>query len=883
VLPAILLSAWGTVVRAQSSGTIVGKVTSDEGKPLAYASVMLSGTSWGGMTKDDGSYEIPYIPAGSYTVEVLIIGYESQRVEGVKLEAGERQTVNFKLKGKAVASFQEIEITARKDVIQKKRTDVSHQITSKDVASLPVDELSEVIGLKAGVIARGGELHFRGGRGGEVQYQVDGVPVRDPLAGGGVNLATLAVENTEQIMGGLDAQYGNAQSGVVNFKTKEGGNDFEGELYYMTDDYGQPDNTFDNLDKVFLGLGGPSPVKNLTYYVSGEGTFSDSYPKSNRTRSRRRILNFISVGERQENEVRFQGKLAYKPNPDMKLTAEVLRNRSDSDRYYHIWSREGYVQTFRTITDTKDVVVRRGRWSPTQLDSTYEYYNAADHTPDYRNRFSQAKLVWNHTLDASTFYTIKLNRNAFFADARVRGKEAWEYEGERERDFWFNYTDNTSSDFFVTAGDFPTYSERDTKVYSVKADLTKKVRRHTFQTGIEAMYNDMIYHQVDRPYTTNPLGLIGTRTDYHYYNPEGAYYIQDRWEHEGMVLNAGLRFDVFSVGDQLDISEVRDKVKQQISPRIGIAYPISDRDVFSFHYGRYYQIPDRSYIFDNRNVFDGRVRGNPNLTNETTVSYQAAIKHLFNEVLSGQFSVYYKDIFGLLTTEERPASGAVGNVNTYINRDYASARGFEATLTRRFANGFDFELNYGFGVATGVASDPDAQAEQSFTYLPISEQHLDWDVRHRFSVVLTLMEMDSWRSSFIWQYESGFPYTPYGRNTRELQPEVINSRRLPATTSLDINVDKYYQLWGQRFRVFLQSRNVLDSKNITTLNPQNWPLPTGRDSNDYLIYYTETGKAGGAYVGTDVNGDGVGDWVAVNDPRVFGDPRSVRMGIAYSF
>jgi hypothetical protein len=323
-------------------------------------------------------------------------------------------------------------------------------------------------------------------------------------------------------------------------------------------------------------------------------------------------------------------------------------------------------------------------------------------------------------------------------------------------------------------------------------------------------------------------------------------------------------------------------VKHQFSPRVGIAYPISDRDVFSFHYGRFYQIPDRQYIFDNRNSFD-RTRGNPNLTNQTTVSYQAGIQHLFNDVISGQFSVYYKDIFGLLTTEERATLGSVGNVRTWVNKDYASARGFEATLTRRFANGFSGEINYGFGVATGVASDPAAQAVQTFTYLPISEQPLDWDVRHRISVQFTMAEAGNWLSSFIWQYDSGFPYTPWGRNTRDLKPEVQNSRRLPGTTSLDVQVEKYYQVWGQRFKIFLQGRNVLDTQNITDLSPQNWPDVPGRSANDYAIYYTETGKAGGAYVGDDVNGDGVGDWVPVHDPRVFGDPRSIRMGLSYSF
>jgi hypothetical protein len=592
------------------------------------------------------------------------------------------------------------------------------------------------------------------------------------------------------------------------------------------------------------------------------------------------------VGDRKNNTMRLQGKLAWRPGKTQKLTAELLSERSRSDTYYHIWSRDGYVQTYlETSPTTGDVRRRWGNWSPTPLDSSYVYYNAAEHTPNYFRRFGQVKLAWSHALDAATFYSVKMNRNYFYSDTRVQGKDPWEYEGT-ERDFFFNYRDPLlSSEFFVIGGDYPTLSNRETTVYSSKVDVTRKRRRHTFQAGAEGTYNDMRYYQVDRPYQTNGNGQIGTRTRYHYYNPEGGAFIQDRWEHEGMVLNIGLRYDVFSVGQQLSISEVEERVKKQWSPRVGIAYPISDRDVFSFHYGRFYQIPDRRYIFDDRQVVDGRTRGNANLTNETTVSYQAAIQHLFNEAVSGQFSVYYKDIFGLLTSEERRVDGQVANITYWVNRDYASSRGFEATLTRRFANNFQGEVNYGFAVATGVASDPAQTTQSNFVYLPISEQALDWDVRHSFRVQFVLAQPGAWSTSFIWQYESGSPYTPWGRNTRDLKPEVINSRRLPSTTGLDVKAEKFYSVWGQRFRVFLDGQNVLDTKNITSLSPANWPTPPGRTANDYDIYYTETGRGGGAYVGADRSNppDGIGDWVPVYDPRVYGDPRAIRVGLSYSF
>ena len=45
-------------------------------------------------------------------------------------------------------------------------------------------------------------------------------------------------------------------------------------------------------------------------------------------------------------------------------------------------------------------------------------------------------------------------------------------------------------------------------------------------------------------------------------------------------------------------------------------------------------------------------------------------------------------------------------VPTYVNGDYASSRGIEATLIKRHSHGFSGELNYTYGNATGTASDP---------------------------------------------------------------------------------------------------------------------------------------------------------------------------------
>jgi hypothetical protein len=77
---------------------------------------------------------------------------------------------------------------------------------------------------------------------------------------------------------------------------------------------------------------------------------------------------------------------------------------------------------------------------------------------------------------------------------------------------------------------------------------------------------------------------------------------------------------------------------------------------------------------------------------------------------------------------------------------------------------------------------------------------------------------------------------------------------------------------------------VFDARNIAGLS---WgdgfnPNVNLSGGDDYAIYYTETGRAGGAYL-QDTNGDHVLDWVPLHDPRVFEEGRNVRLGLAMRF
>jgi outer membrane receptor protein involved in Fe transport len=891
-LPSLAYAA--AAAAAAGTGRIAGKVLERGRDPIAYANVIVLGTKQGAQTDEEGSFVIVGVPVGEQQVKAQAIGYDP-KVITVKVDAGQTATVTFDFgEQKVVKTIDEIEVRAEKRIDTKSST-TKQQITAEALKDIPVDNLREAVAVKAGVVAQGGELHFRGGRSGEVKFQFDGVEVSDPLFGGGASIATLAVAGTEVLSGGFDAEYGNALSGVVSVTTKEGTEKFGGEVRWDTDRYGDPTKTFDNYDRFTFGFGGPTPIRNLTYFTTYEGTFQDTYLRSSLTKPRRTLVDFINLGNRQSNEINTNLKLAYRPNPKNKVTLEVIKNRTIQTPYNHMWSRRGYVKvefdTVRVAGQPDSYRPRYGTWSPIPVDSSYLAVNMPDHVPTTDQDFRQLTAVWTNQISEKTVWTSRFSEFGFNTLTSVGGKQPWEYDTQSP-EYWSGNTQPGSENnyYFATHGDFPFYSNSQTGTFTFKTDFsTRRFKNHQFKTGLEADYNSIRKLVLSLP-NSETNGLPGgQRSDFVNYNPEGAYYIQDRWEFEGLVLNAGLRYDVFTPGEQVSTRDLPSgsRWKKQWSPRLGIAYPVSDKDVLSFHYGWTYQLPARNYVFENRGITTSvAVRGNPDLEPETNIAYQAGVQHLFSRDVSGQFSVFFKDIYGLITVrQERQEDGTL--VPVYRNGDYASARGFEASIIKSFSHKFSAEVNYTFSVATGVASNPNESLQfinGGRLYLPIAEQPLDWDQRHTLSLQAVVRDPGKWGFNMLWTYGSGFPFTPTFENDRRPDPRLNNSRRLPSVSNLAIVGDKFYKVWGQNVTLFVDARNVLDGKNIANLVVGSFPNPNiDRDGqSDYAKYFTETGRTGGAYL-QDVNGDGRLDWVPVHDPSVLAEGRNVRMGVSVTF
>src|SRR5690606_29003146 len=121
--------------------------------------------------------------------------------------------------------------------VKKDPTSSEARVTAETLDRLPVNELSQVLDVQAGVTMRG-ELHIRGGRSSEVTYMVDGVPVTDRYDGSAaVQIENDGIQELQVISGTFNAEYGNAMSGVINVVSKEGGGEFAGSVKAYSGSY----------------------------------------------------------------------------------------------------------------------------------------------------------------------------------------------------------------------------------------------------------------------------------------------------------------------------------------------------------------------------------------------------------------------------------------------------------------------------------------------------------------------------------------------------------------------------------------------------------------------------------------------------------------------
>ena len=269
-----------------TTGKLVGRVTSKiNGEPLIGANVILEGIGIGTATDLEGRYFILQIYPGEYDVRFTMIGYQDVIVRDVRVRVDLTTTIDAEL-DEGVIGMDAVDVTAERPMVQVDVTYSQANISSDEIEMLPVEEFEDVIALQAGVVQSDGEMHVRGGRGGEIAYMIDGVTVTDPFnAGMAVEIENNAIQELQFISGTFNAEYGQAMSGIINIVTKDGDyNKYSGNMsvnggtYFTDGEMMEVDLLNDNGDLVddstmnlfpYLNSLEPKTIKDLQGSISG--------------------------------------------------------------------------------------------------------------------------------------------------------------------------------------------------------------------------------------------------------------------------------------------------------------------------------------------------------------------------------------------------------------------------------------------------------------------------------------------------------------------------------------------------------------------------------------------------------------------------------------
>ena len=524
--------------------------------------------------------------------------------------------------------------------------------------------------------------------------------------------------------------------------------------------------------------------------------------------------------------------------------------------------------------------------------TNYDSGNTIGRPEYWSNEFS---IKFTNNISSKSFYNLSYSR--FLTAQRIRVYDPWDGHPLSHDEFADPrigappITAIQSSQLWAN----PMYIHRfrqddEALTRSLKGDITAQVNSSNLvKFGTEINWYDLLYN-----YESYASGGNEYTSQYEETPFQIGVYAQDKIETEGMIINIGLRYDYFDpktivpfdVSDPLNTpyADVNNPLygeawdlearlkngvpaskKQQLSPRVGVSYPITQNDVLHVTYGHYFQLPvfDDFYYnhaFDLRGAF--KYVGNPDLEEQKTVAYEAGIEHGFNDFVKLSVVGFYKDIADLVNNKRfsNPQTGYVFWINE--NSDYARVKGFELTMTQRPWNNLSGIVSYTFQVARGKASDQ----QQSFlddynNRKPRTEDFpLDWDQRHTAKANINYRIppvqgpiLGDWGFDVVYVYGSGRPYT--GTSTvRPPNLPPINEERFPAEWRLDLRVDKGFDVYEQyNLNAFIEIRNLTDRANITR----------AVDLEKYELTDDPAGQFG--------------------DPDVYSSPRRILLGMQLSF
>jgi hypothetical protein len=282
------LLAAAAFAQTSTSGRLAGTVTDAQGAVVPNAQVIVKNNEtqaqFTATANAEGSWILPSISAGSYTVTVTAAGFKTTVVQAVKVDAGQPATVNATLETGAVAD--QVVVTGGGEVLQNASANISTTITGREIHELPFStrDALQLVLVMPGVQTPGTPRtsSVNGLPKASLNITLDGANVQDNYLKSTDGFFTTAQPKSDAVeevtvstaTPGAESAGGGAVQ--VRFVTKQGSNDFHGSLFWQhrndalnaTYYFNQP--AYDNLpkDRILLNqfggnIGGPITIPKL--------------------------------------------------------------------------------------------------------------------------------------------------------------------------------------------------------------------------------------------------------------------------------------------------------------------------------------------------------------------------------------------------------------------------------------------------------------------------------------------------------------------------------------------------------------------------------------------------------------------------------------------
>lgn len=612
-------------------GKIAGVIKDSEGNPLPGVNVMVVGTQRGAATGLDGEYFIINMQPGRYSISAGMVGFKKTIKTDVFVNSGRTTSLDFTLVS-MVYEGEEVVITAERPIVEVDRTSTQHILNADAIKNAPIiQSVSDLAYFLPGVGRdSGNNMVIRGGDNADTEMYYDGIPM-----GGYSDINIFSVEEASITTGGLDAEFGNAQGGIINVVTKEGGERLHGVIEYGAtppnqkhwganywDDAYHLDNdgnsrlrwddpawanevdsvtgrkVHEKIDytdiwgqSIKIALNGPLFLKNLYFSI---GTQFSQGPGG-----------AMSVNRYSQPYTRNNWKVTYKPLSNLIFRTGGFYNWSQG---YNGGTGVGFTTGGLGAQSTEGTIRGMriggsGRFTDDRnIFLPIDYASSGSHTSED----FMAYVAMTHMFSSSTYYDLRLYRfkktrdNQGIPDTIIAN-------GRTDLDDWF----------YVEGGKEINYTNASNIRTGLKLDFTSQVTsNHLVKAGVDLQLHDFWSTSITHNTTTRKLSRVAKD----FTSEKGvtptmiAAYLSDKMEFGGLVVNIGGRFDYFDWGTKFPVTYAMSKLSRPFnsytrfrdlpdelwmkpdpltafSPRLGISHPITEKATIHFFYGHVYQLP----------------------------------------------------------------------------------------------------------------------------------------------------------------------------------------------------------------------------------------------------------------------------------------------------